>query len=210
MLRTLLLLIVSAVAIAAQPADAASINQVQVHVVTGHEELSGGSVVELRIYEAGRSMRHFPLTHGTAWPRDSTLIIPLTLTEPLDPRNVVRFALYYRAASPLAPPWEVVAADVEMIRDESPPERLLNVTLSGVIANQGELASEERDAASLACMTDEDCDNHKKCDGHERCAPAAAGADARGCVRGEPLACPVNQVCSEDRGCVGLDASAAH
>jgi hypothetical protein len=193
--------------VTATPAPSVPVEHVQVRVVTGNEELTEGSLVELRIYEAGRVMRSFQLTHGATWPRDSTLLIPVTLLEPLDPRNVVRFALYYRAASPLTPPWEVVSADVELSHGSAAPVRLLNATLSGVIDQQGELATEERDSASLICSTDADCDDHKRCNGHERCSPHTRGADARGCVRGAPLVCPVNQVCAEGRGCVGLDAA---
>ena len=80
--------------------------------------------------------------HGFRTPRIS---IPVKLNETLDPRNVLRFALYYRAGSPLAPAWEVVSADVEMPRASDRRERLLDATLSGVIAKQGELASVERD-----------------------------------------------------------------
>jgi hypothetical protein len=85
---------------------------------------------------------------------------------------------------------------------------LLNTTLSGVFTRQGELASEERSAGSMTCVTDADCDDHRKCNGHERCAPGNAQADARGCLKGTPLVCPVNQVCTEEHGCHGLDAPA--
>ena len=66
-------------------------------------------------------MRRLPLTHGEAWPRDSTRVIPLNLSEALDPRDVLRFSLYYRAASALAPPWEVVAADVDLSAGRGAP-----------------------------------------------------------------------------------------
>ena len=197
--------VLMALALAVSHAIAASVTQVQVRVVTGAEELTAGSLVELRIYEAGRGVRRFPLTHGEAWPRDATLVIPVTLTEPLDPRTVVRFGLYYRAASPLSPAWEVAAADVDLSSGRGSPQPLLNATLSGVIARQGELATEQREVGSMTCMTDADCDDHRKCNGRERCAPRSAGADARGCVKGSPVACPVNQVCTEEHGCQGLD-----
>jgi hypothetical protein len=198
---------VLALALAASDAVAASVTQVQVRVVTGAAELAAGSVVELRIYEAGKGVRRLPLTHGEAWPRDSTLVIPVPLTEPLDPRTVERFALYYRAASPLAAAWEVIAAEVDLSSGGGAPQRLLNATLYGVIARQGELATEERDARSMICVTDADCDDHRKCNGRERCAPRSAGADARGCVKGSPVVCPVNQVCTEERGCRGIDTA---
>jgi hypothetical protein len=185
-------------------AVALPVSRLEVHIVTGAEELSAGSSLELRIYEAGRSVRRLPLVHGEAWPRDSTHVIPVRLSDALDPRNVVRFSLYYRSASPLAPPLEIVAADVEMSSAKQSPERLLNTTLSGVISRQGELATTERDQAAIACMNDADCDDHRSCNGHERCAPRAPDADARGCVKGTPVVCPVNQVCGEGVGCHGL------
>ena len=188
-------------------AVAAPVTHIQVKVITGAEELTAGSFVELRIYEAGKAVRHLPLTHNDLWPRDSTLVIPLTLNEALDPRGVVRFGLYYRAANPLSPPWEVVSAEVDLAPGSDSPVRLLDATLSGVIARQGELASDEREASAVTCSTDADCDDHKNCNGHERCAPRSAGADARGCVKGAPLVCPVNQVCTEAHGCRGLDAA---
>jgi hypothetical protein len=192
-----------ALLLAALTGSAAPVARLQVRVVTGAVELNGGSVLELRVYEAGKPVRRLPLSHGEAWPRDSTRLIPLTLAEPLETRAVSRFALYYRASSPLSPPLEIVAADVEVAPGRMPAERLLNATLSGVIAHQGELASEERDTASMLCVNDADCDDHRNCNGHERCAPRTAGADARGCVKGSPVSCPVNEVCSETRGCLG-------
>ena len=199
--------LLAALVLSVSHAVAAPVTHIQVKVVTGAEELTAGSFVELRIYEAGKAVRHLPLTHDDLWPRDSTLVIPLTLTDALDPRGVVRFGLYYRAANPLAPAWEVVSAEVDLAPGSASPVRLLDATLSGVIARQGELASDEREASAVTCSTDADCDDHKNCNGHERCAPRSAGADARGCVKGAPLVCPVNQVCTEARGCRGLDAA---
>jgi hypothetical protein len=188
-------------------AAAAPVSHLEVRVVTGGEELSAGSSLELRIYEVGKAARRLPLLHGEAWPRDSTHIIPLKLNEALDPRNVVRFSLYYRSASPLAPPLEIVAADVELPSAKEPPELLLDATLTGIITRQGELASMDRDQAAIACRSDADCDDKKTCNGHERCAPHAADADARGCVKGTPVVCPVNQVCGEGVGCRGLSGA---
>jgi hypothetical protein len=190
-------------------ARAMPVSHIQVRIVTGTTELSAGSLVELRIYEAGKAVRRLPLTHGEAWPRDSTRVIPLTLSDALEPRSVMRFSLYYRAASPLAPPWEVVAADVDLSAGHDPQQLLLGTTLSGEISRQGELATLDRDASTLRCMTDADCDDQKSCNGRESCAPHAPGADARGCVSGSPVVCPVNQVCTEGRGCVGAHALAA-
>jgi hypothetical protein len=190
----------------AAQAGAVPVTHFQVRVVTGAAELGAGSDLELRIYEAGKSVRRLPLVHGEAWLADSTHVVPVKLNDSLDPRNVLRFALYYRAASPLAPAWEVVAADVELPTGQDSPERLLDATLSGVIVKQGELATVERDQATLMCGSDADCDDHKICNGKERCAPRAPGADARGCVKGTPVVCPVNQVCGESVGCHGTDA----
>ena len=187
-------------------ANAVPVSKLEVRVVTGRAELSAGSDLELRIYETGRSVRRLPLVHGEAWLPASTHLIPVKLNDALDPRNVQRFALYYRAGSPLAPAWEVVSADVELPSGQEAPERLLNATLSGVIAKQGELASVERDQASMSCSSDADCDDHRSCNGKERCAPRTPGADARGCVKGTPVVCPVNQVCGEGVGCHGTTA----
>jgi hypothetical protein len=188
----------------AASAAAAPVSRLEVRVVTGGDELSAGSSLELRIYEAGRSVRRLPLVHGESWPRESTHIIPVTLNDPIDPRNVVRFSLYYRSVSPLAPTFEIVSADVELPSNRATPERLLDATLSGVISRQGELATLDREQSTLACKSDADCDDRRACNGVERCSPRSAGADARGCVKGAPVVCPVNQVCGEGVGCHGL------
>jgi hypothetical protein len=189
-------------------AGAATVSHLEVRVVTGLDDLGAGSSLELRIYEADKGVRHLPLVHGESWPHDSTHVIPVELGEPLDPRNVVRFSLYYRSASPLAPQLEIVAADVELPSSKNSPDLLLNATLSGVIGRQGELATEERDPSTLACRSDADCDDKRACNGVERCAPHARGADARGCVKGTPVVCPVNQVCGEGVGCRGVQGGA--
>ena len=191
-------------ALGSASAVAVPVSHLEVRVVTGAEELSAGSSLELRIYEAGKSVRRLPLMHGESWPRDSTHIIPLKLSDALDPRNVVRFSLYYRGASPSAPALEIVAADVELPSTKASPERLLDATLSGVISQQGELATMDRDQAAMTCGSDADCDDKRTCNGQERCAPRSPDADARGCVKGTPVACPVNQVCGEGVGCRGL------
>jgi hypothetical protein len=193
-------------ALGAASAEAVPVSHLQVRIVTGSDDLSPGSSLELRIYEAGKSVRRLPLVHGESWPHDSTHIIPVKLSEPLDPRNVVRFSLYYRSASPSAPELEIVAANVELPGAKGPPELLLDATVSGVIPRQGELATTDRDQAAIACRSDSDCDDRRTCNGQERCAPHAPDADARGCVKGTPVVCPVNQVCSEGVGCRGLAA----
>jgi len=194
-------------ALGAASAEAAPVSHLEVRVVTGAQELSAGSSLELRIYEAGKSARRLPLVHGEAWGRDSTHIIPVKLSDPLDPRSVQRFSLYYRSASPLAPPLEIVSADVELPASSiDSPQLLLDTTLSGVIARQSELATMDRDQATLACKSDSDCDDKRTCNGQERCAPHSPDADARGCVKGTPVVCPVNQVCGEGVGCRGLSS----
>lgn len=188
----------------AASAAAIPVSRLEVHIVTGAEELSAGSSLELRIYEAGKSVRRLPLVSGEAWPRDSTHVIPVKLNEPLDPRSVLRFGLYYRGASPASQGLEIVAAEVELPSGSQATQRLLDTTLSGVISQQGELATTDRDEAALICKSDSDCDDKRMCNGRERCAPRSAGADARGCVKGTPLVCPVNQVCVEGTGCRGM------
>ena len=188
----------------AASAAATPVSRLDVRIVTGADELGAGSSLELRIYEAGKSVRRLPLVHGESWPRDSTHIIPVRLSETLDPRNVVRFGLYYRGASPGAPAFEVVAAEVELPSSSGSPERLLDATLSGVISRQGELATLDREQSAMTCKSDADCDDKRACNGRERCAPHSAGADARGCMKGTPVVCPVNQVCGEGVGCRGI------
>jgi hypothetical protein len=120
----------------------------------------------------------------------------------------VRFSLSYRSPIAAATEFDIAAADVELPTESGGAERLLGVTLSGVIARQGELATEEREAAAIQCKSDADCDDQKLCNGVERCAPRSPGADVRGCVKGTPMVCPVNQVCGEGVGCRGISGSA--
>jgi hypothetical protein len=195
-----------ACALCATAAEAIPVSRLEVRVVTGAAELSAGSDLELRIYEAGKNVRRLPLVHGEAWAPSSTHLIPVKLNDALDPRNVQRFALYYRAGSPVAPAWEVVSADVEIPSSRDAPQRLLDATLSGVIARQGELATVEREQSAMVCSSDADCDDHRTCNGKERCAPRSPGADARGCIKGSPVVCPVNEVCGEGVGCHGTSA----
>jgi len=193
-------------ALIAANSQAATVSRIEVRIVNGAKELSAGSDLELRIYEAGKSVMRLPLAHGEPWLPDSTHLIPVKLSQELDPRNVVRFAIYYRAGNPLAPAWEVASADVELPTAQGSPLRLLDATLSGVISRQGELASAEREVSAMTCAGDSDCDDGRACNGRERCAPRSPGADARGCVKGAPVVCPVNQVCGEGVGCYGPSA----
>jgi hypothetical protein len=202
-------LTVSAALLFAAGAPAAPVRQVELRIVIGAEQLTAGSDLELRIYESNGVVRRLPVAHEDSWLPDSTHLIPLKLDESLEPRNVQRFAIYYRPSSALSAPFEIISADVELPSSSGDPERLLGQTLSGVIVHQGELASEDRALVAASCSTDADCDDHRACNGRERCAPHAAGADGRGCVRGTPVVCPVNQVCGEGIGCHGLAAPKA-
>jgi hypothetical protein len=192
----------------AQAPRAEQVSELQVRIVNGATDLLAGSYVELRIYETGGALRKLPLTHGEGWPHDTTRIIPVALEEPLDPRRVERFSLYYSAASTAAPPWQVAAADVDLAAGHVPAHILLAATLSGEIHRQGEIMSRARDTSAMTCLTDAECDDGRSCNGRERCAPQSPSADERGCVRGKPVACPVNQICSEGHGCVGASAFA--
>ncbi len=185
---------------------AAPAGRLTVRLVTGAQALAAGSDVELRIYEVGGRTRRVALTHGEAWSRDSTHVISVELAEALDPRGVMRYAIYYRGAAPDLPAWEIASAEVETAGAGTAPERLLDVSLSGAIAGQGELSTEQRSAGSLVCVTDADCDDQRSCNGIERCSPQSAAADARGCLKGAPVVCPVNQICGEGHGCRGPDS----
>jgi hypothetical protein len=186
-------------------ASAAPVRQLEVRIVTGAVQLTAGSDLELRIYEAGKDVRRLPLAHGEAWLPDSTHLIPVRLSDSLEPRDVRRFALFYRPGSPLSPPFEIISADVELPSSGGEPQKLLGMTLSGVIARQGELATEDREQSAGQCLSDADCDDKRACNGRERCDPHSREADARGCVKGTPVICPVNQVCGEGMGCHGLE-----
>lgn len=183
---------------------AAPAQQIELRIVIGAEQLTPGSDLELRIYESSGIVRRLPVVHSEAWLPDSTHLIPLKLREALDPRNVQRFAIYYRPSSAPSEPFEIIAADVELPGGNGQPQRLLGATLSGVIVRQGELATAERAESAATCHTDADCDDRRTCNGRERCSPHAREADARGCVAGTPVVCPVNQVCGDGIGCHGL------
>ncbi len=198
--------IVIMIGLFAAQAPAAPVSHLTVRIVTGSQTLVAGSDVELRIYTVGGNVLRLSLAHGDSWSRDSTRLIPVNLPDPLDPRTVMRYSIYYRAATPETAPWEIASADVEFTSAGGAPALLLDATVSGVIAKQGEVATVERSAGSLVCVTDADCDDHRSCNGTERCRPHASGADARGCVKGTPVVCPVNQVCSEGHGCVGPES----
>ena len=203
-LPTILWPILCSVAFGVAAVQAMPVSRLQVRIVTGAQDLSANDSLELRIYEIGRPARRVPLVHGEVWLQNSTHIIPVTLSDELDPRNVLRFSLFFRSTGTPAPAFEIVTADVEIRAGSRQPERLLNATLSGVIAGQGELATPERDAAGLTCANDSDCDDGRTCNGREQCLPRSVHADARGCVKGTPVVCPVNQVCGQAVGCRGV------
>jgi len=198
-------LIAMMLALLATAALAQPVSRLSVHIVNGAEPLRAGSDVELRIYEVGGRVLHLPLTHGEAWAPASTRVIPVVLSEPLDPRAVMRFSIFYRSPQGEAGSWEIADAAVDLPAGADTSVALLDTHLSGAISQQGELSTEERSAGSLACIVDSDCDDHRSCNGLERCAPHTGGADARGCVKGTPLVCPVNEICVERHGCVGME-----
>ena len=63
----LIILPLIACTLGASQAVAVPVSRLEVRVVTGAAELSAGSDLELRIYEAGKSVRRLPLVHGEAW-----------------------------------------------------------------------------------------------------------------------------------------------
>ena len=199
-------LVLSALSLFASSVMAAPVRQVELRIVIGAEQLTAGSDLELRIYETNGVMIRLPVMHEESWLPDSTHLIPLKFDEVLEPRNVQRFSIYYRPSSAVAAPFEIIAADVELPSNTGESQKLLGMTLSGVIPRQGELSTEDRGQAGAVCTTDADCDDRRACNGKERCSPHSRGADARGCVSGTPVVCPVNQVCGEGIGCHGLKA----
>jgi hypothetical protein len=210
MLRTLhALALVCGLAVLGPALGAPAVHRLLVRIATGTEGAPVGSHVELRLREAGRPERRLPLAGGAPWPAGSTRTVPVTLSEPLDPDAVARFSIYFRGPpeAPLAA-WEIASAGVYALSAEG-RESPLGVTIQGLIRREGEIASTERAASSLTCVTDADCDDGRACNGRERCEPGARNADARGCVAGVPVACPTNQVCMERLGCRGMDVGDA-
>jgi hypothetical protein len=190
---------------AVPPAHAAAdVTRLEVRIATGADGAGAGGYVELRLRELGRPERRVPIARGDAWPAGSTRVVPVTLPEPIDADAIARVGVYYRSANPASPDaWEIASAEVFALRG-SQRVRLTTAPIQGVVLREGELGSAERAASSLTCVTDADCDDARLCNGAERCQPGAPGANARGCVRGAPLACPVNQACIEGQGCRGV------
>jgi hypothetical protein len=187
---------------------APAVHRLVVRIATGAQGAPAGSIVELRVREAGRPERRLPLAGGAAWPAGSTRTVAVSLTEPLDPETVARFSIYYRgpASAPLSA-WEISNAQV-LASSADGREVPLGAPIQGLVRGEGEISSAERAASSLMCVTDADCDDGRLCNGRERCDPRAHNADARGCVAGVPVSCPTNQVCIERQGCRGTDGGA--
>ncbi len=204
MSRTLRALILISGLIAGPALGGPAVQRLLVRIVTGTEGAPAGAHVELRIREAGRPDRRLPLAGDAPWPPGSTRTIPVSLGEPLDPDAVARVSIYYRGPANGAPAsWEIASADVYALSADG-HETPLAATIQGLIRREGEIASSERAASSLMCVTDADCDDGRACNGRERCDPPASNANARGCVPGSPVICPRNQVCMERFGCRGL------
>lgn len=185
-------------------ASPAVVSELEVALTSGTTALPADSTVQLKIYADSPVPRVFTLSRGTAWPAGATRIVPLRLDRPLAIATVRRFAISLSATHGGSPAtWDVSSAVVEWSGPEG-RARLLGANLSGVVAAGRDLASADQRDADLRCNTDADCDNGLECDGVERCLPGDSRADARGCVAGRPPVCPVNQVCSERKGCHGL------
>lgn len=188
---------------------AANVTRLEVRIATGADGAGPGGTVELRLRELGRPERRVPLGRGDAWPAHSVRIVPVTLAEPIDPEAVSRVGIYYRTANAAAPDaWEIASAEVVAIRG-SERIALSSGAIQGVLLREGELSSAEHAASTLTCVQDADCNDGRSCNGVERCQPGARTADARGCVRGSPVQCPVNQACIEGQGCRGVGEAAA-
>jgi hypothetical protein len=200
-----------ALALCAIPAvhAATDVSRLEARIATGSDGAGPGGYVELRVQELGKPERRVPLARGDAWPAGSTRIVPVALPQPIDADAVVRVGIYYRSANAGAPDsWEIAAADVVALRGTQ-RIALTNAPIRGVVLREGELASTERAGSALTCVMDADCSDTRSCNGAERCQPGAAGADARGCVSGTPMQCPVNQACIEGQGCRGVGEGGA-
>ena len=187
---------------AAAPVCAEQVRALDVTVTAGDRPFPARATLLLKIYEQGPLPRVLTVVREGEWPAGATRIVRLVLDRPLESTRVRRFALALEAAAADAAPWDVEAAYVEW-QGSAGRERLLASNLAGVVAVGRDLASAERRDGDGRCSTDSDCSDGLDCNGAERCAPAAAGADARGCVAGRPVVCPVNTVCAEHRGCTG-------
>jgi hypothetical protein len=207
MLRTLRALLLIGALVAGPALGAPAVQRLLVRIVTGTEGAPAGAYVELRLREVGRPERRLPLPGDAPWPAGSTRAVPVVLSEPLDPDAVARFSIYYRGpANAASAAWDIASADVYAMSADG-HEMPLAASIRGLLRREGEIASAERAASSLMCVTDADCDDGRACNGRERCDPGASHANARGCVAGSPVICPTNQVCMERYGCRGLGTS---
>lgn len=194
----------ASLAVAPAALAAADVTRLEVRIVTGADGAGPGGHAELRVRELGKPERRIPLAPGDGWPAGSTRVVPVQLPEPIDADAVARVGIYYRAANASSPDsWEIASADVYALRGTE-RVRLAGASIQGVVLREGELASAERAASSLTCVTDADCSDGRMCNGAETCQPGARNADVRGCVRAAPLSCPVNQACIEGQGCRGV------
>jgi hypothetical protein len=183
---------------------APNVTRLEVRIATGADGVGPGGYVELRLREFGRGERRAVIARGDAWPAGSTRVVPVTLPEPIDADAIARVGIYYRAANASQPDsWEIASADVVALRG-SERVRLTAAPIQGVLLKEGELASAERATSTLTCVMDSDCSDGRSCNGAEKCSPGARGADARGCLRGTPVSCPINQACIEGQGCRGV------
>jgi hypothetical protein len=205
MLRTLRALVLVCALVAGPALGAPAVHRLLVRIVTGTEWVPAVAYVELRLREAGRPERRLPIAGDAPWPAGSIRTVPVALSEPLDPDGVARFSIYFRGPANAASSWEIVSADVYALSADG-REQPIAPTVQGLIRREGEIASAERSASSLMCVTDADCDDGRACNGRERCDPGAPNANARGCVAGVPVVCPTNQLCMERQGCRGFGA----
>ena len=186
----------------AAPAVAEQVRALDVTVTGGERPFPAKATLLLRIYEQSPLPRVLTVVRDVEWPAGATRIVRLILDRPLESSRVRRFALSLEAGAADTASWDVESAFVEW-QGPAGRERLLAANLAGVVAVGRDLASAERREGDGLCNSDGDCSDGLDCNGLERCAPHAVGADARGCVVGRPIACPVNTVCAEHRGCVG-------
>jgi hypothetical protein len=187
--------------------QAEQVRAIDVTVTAGMRPFPARAALLLKLYEQGPVPTVLTVVRDVEWPPGATRIVRLVLDRPFEPARVRRFALAIDTGAAGTATWDVESAFVEW-QGPAGRERLLASNLVGVVAAGRDLASAERHDGDWRCASDGDCSDGLECNGLERCAPEAAGADAHGCVTGRPMACPVNTVCAERRGCRGPAPSA--